>query len=111
MFHPKNNINIMQQPIEEIKKLYPDEWLLLGSPVKDKNGWIIAAELLYHSTDKRELVKMDKPLMKNHKHFASLFNRVTPHNVSCWMSLWTISKTSLLREGETPVPIRSSYQQ
>jgi hypothetical protein len=41
---------------EEAKLLYPDEWLLLGNPVSDKNGLhTLGGYVLYHSKDKKEV--------------------------------------------------------
>jgi hypothetical protein len=69
----------MKQTIEEIKKQYPDEWLLLGDLVESEDGMrILAADLLYHSPDKRTLVYMDKPLLQEYKGKMKtlIFNRV-----------------------------------
>ena len=42
--------------IEEAKLLYPDEWLLLGNPISDKNGLhTLGGYILYHSKDKKEV--------------------------------------------------------
>ena len=42
--------------IEDAKVLYPDEWLLLGNPVSDKNGLrTLGGYILYHSKDKKEV--------------------------------------------------------
>jgi hypothetical protein len=41
---------------EEVKLLYPDEWLLLGNPVSDENGLhTLGGYVLYHSKDKKEV--------------------------------------------------------
>lgn len=41
---------------EEAKLLYPDEWLLLGNPISDKNGLhTLGGYVLYHSKDKKEV--------------------------------------------------------
>ena len=64
--------------IEDIKRSYPDEWILLGDPEKDELDRTIAGVLLYHSPDKRELAYRDKPLLKNYKVKSLFFNRVTP---------------------------------
>lgn len=39
---------------EELKKLYPDEWILLGDP-KMKNTSVLGGVVLYHSKDKKEV--------------------------------------------------------
>jgi len=65
--------------IDDIKKSYPDEWIILGSPemdVYDQN--ILSGVVLYHSPDKRELSYRDKPLLNKYKHRAVFYNRVTP---------------------------------
>jgi hypothetical protein len=67
--------------IDEIKKNYPNEWLLLGDVVESEDGQqILAADLLYHSPTKRALALMDKPLLKGYvnKTKAVIFNRTCP---------------------------------
>lgn len=65
--------------IEDIKRSYPDEWILLGNPQKDEYGQsIISGVVLYHSPDKRELAYRDKPLLKKYKKTAHFFNQITP---------------------------------
>jgi len=39
---------------DDIKKLYPDEWVLLGDP-KMKNTLVLGGIVLYHSKDKKEV--------------------------------------------------------
>jgi len=39
---------------DDIKKLYPDEWVLLGDP-KMKNTLVSGGIILYHSKDKKEV--------------------------------------------------------
>jgi hypothetical protein len=61
----KNVVNMTDQtPIPEPKELsmaeikaaYPNEWVLIGNPVRDENGLqIISGILIDHSRDKREL--------------------------------------------------------
>ena len=65
--------------IDDIKKSYPDEWIVLGNPDWDEpNQAILSGVVLYHSPDKRELVYRDKPLLKEYDKKALFFNRVTP---------------------------------
>ena len=68
----------VRRSIEDIKRGYPDEWIILGNPVSDEFDRTISGVVLYHSSDKRELAFRDKPLLKKYDHFASFFNRVTP---------------------------------
>jgi hypothetical protein len=39
---------------EELKKLYPDEWVLLGDP-KMKSTSVLGGVVLYHSKNKKEV--------------------------------------------------------
>ena len=64
------------QSIEDIKKRYPDEWIVLGDPEKDEYNRTIAGVVLYHGPDKKELAYRDKPLVKLYKRKALFFNRV-----------------------------------
>ena len=65
--------------IDDIKKSYPDEWILLGNPEEDKYEQTISGVVLYHSPDKREVCYLGKPLVKNYDKVELFFNRVTPH--------------------------------
>ena len=68
-----------QRSIDDIKSSYPDEWIALGDPVRDKYSQsLISGVVLYHSADKRELAYRDKPLLKEYERIALFFNRVTP---------------------------------
>lgn len=40
--------------IDEIKKLYPDEWVLLGNPEIAETK-VLSGIVLYHSKDKKEV--------------------------------------------------------
>ncbi len=45
-----------QVTISDIKKTYPDEWVLLGNPVMDDTHLQVLAGIpLYHSKDKKEV--------------------------------------------------------
>jgi hypothetical protein len=45
--------------IDEIKKLYPDEWVLLGDP-EMQNTSVLGGVILYHSKDKKEVCYIGK---------------------------------------------------
>ena len=65
--------------IDDIKKCYPDEWILLGNPELDKiEQEIMSGIVLYHSPDKREVCYLGRSLIKDYKKTALFFNRVTP---------------------------------
>ena len=40
--------------IEELRKSYPDEWVLLGDP-EIQNTTVLGGVVLYHSKDKKEV--------------------------------------------------------
>ncbi len=40
--------------IDRLKKLYPNEWILLGNP-EIKNTSVLGGVVLYHSKDKKEV--------------------------------------------------------
>jgi hypothetical protein len=64
--------------IDEIKRNYPDEWILLGSPeIDEQNQAIISGVVLYHSPDKKETVYLGKPRAAGYEKTALFFNRAT----------------------------------
>jgi len=70
---------LAQRSIEDIKKSYPDEWIVIGNAVMDEyEQSVLSGIVLYHSPNKRELAYRDKPLLKNYNDITLLFNRVTP---------------------------------
>jgi len=65
--------------IDDMKKNYPDEWILLGNPERAENDIdILSGILLYHSLDKREVAYLGRPLTKGYERITLFFNRVTP---------------------------------
>jgi hypothetical protein len=65
--------------IDDMKKNYPDEWILLGNPERDESRLhILSGILLYHSPDKREVAYLGRPLTKDYAKITLFFNRVTP---------------------------------
>ena len=49
-----------RRSIEDIKKSYPDEWILVGNHEKDERDMEFRTGIvLYHSPDKRELAYRD----------------------------------------------------
>ena len=68
-----------RRSIEDIKKSYPDEWILLGNPeINEYEQAILSGVVLYHSPDKREVCYLGKPRMAGYDKRALFFNRVTP---------------------------------
>ena len=64
---------------EEMKKLYPEEWMVVGNPVFDGlrllNGIVIL-----HGKDKRELAYQGRELIKNYQRFCFWYAGEFPKN-------------------------------
>ena len=52
-------------PIDELKKIYPDEWILLGNP-EIKNTNVLGGIVLYHSKDKKEVCYIGRDKTANY---------------------------------------------
>lgn len=51
--------------IDELKKIYPDEWVLLGNPqIKDTS--VLGGVVLYHSKDKKEVCYIGRDKTTNY---------------------------------------------
>jgi len=65
--------------MDDIKKSYPDEWILLGNPEMDEyEQAILSGVVLYHSPDKREVAYLGRPRIEGYETTALYFNRITP---------------------------------
>ena len=51
--------------IDELKKIYPDEWILLGNP-EIKNTNVLGGVVLYHSKDKKEVCYIGRDKTANY---------------------------------------------
>ncbi|MEO8853717.1 MAG: hypothetical protein ABI359_08060 [Ginsengibacter sp.] len=57
--------------IADIKKLYPDEWVLLGNPTMDENKMDVLSGIpVFHSKDKKEVCYIGRDR-------TSEFNKIT----------------------------------
>jgi hypothetical protein len=75
------NIKDKVVTIEEMKRLYPDEWILLGNSEMDEDNLkVLAGIVICHNADKRTLCYMDKPDLSNYRMTEIFFNEVTPRN-------------------------------
>jgi hypothetical protein len=45
--------------IEDLKNIYPDEWILLGNPQMESTS-VLGGIVLYHSKDKKEVCYIGK---------------------------------------------------
>lgn len=73
--------------IDEIKKAYPDQWVLIGNPTlrnPQSNGTLvnrlISGIVLLSNKDKRELAYQAKDLVKNYDETACIFTGEIPKN-------------------------------
>jgi hypothetical protein len=58
--------------IEDIKKLHPNEWILLGDP-EMKNTTVLGGIVLYHSKDKKEVCYIGKDKTANYETVTITF--------------------------------------
>jgi hypothetical protein len=65
-------------PIEMIKKLYPNEWVLVDSPQK-KGTKIIGGTVLVHHADKRQMALQGRDLIKNYPSATHFYTGEMPH--------------------------------
>ncbi len=85
----------MIQNIQEIKIMYPNEWVLIGNPIMDNDGLeVLSGEALYHSRDKKEVCYLGKEKAQHYKsitltytgelprlrRMTGIFNRITSSN-------------------------------
>ena len=63
----------------EIERRYPDEWILIGDPIKDKDLNVLAGKVLFHSPDRDEMY--DKAVELKPGNFASHFTGKPPKDM------------------------------
>ena len=64
---------------EEMKVLYPNEWILLGNPQKE-DGKVLGGIVLFHSKDKRELAKNGSELVNKFDSATHIYTGEFPKN-------------------------------
>ena len=57
---------------DKLKKLYPDEWILLGNP-EIKNTTVLGGFVLYHSKDKKEVCYIGRDKTENYSSVTIAF--------------------------------------
>ena len=62
---------------EDIKKLYPNEWVLVDSPKKE-GVKIIGGTVLVHHADKRLMALQARDLIKNHPSATHFYTGEMP---------------------------------
>jgi hypothetical protein len=58
--------------IDELKKIFPDEWILLGDP-EMKNTTVLGGIVLYHSKDKKEVCYIGRDKTANYETVTITF--------------------------------------
>lgn len=60
--------------IKEIKKNYPDEWVLLGNPEMDSNKLeVVSGVPLFHSKDKKEVCYIGRDKTSDYNKITLIF--------------------------------------
>ena len=80
---------------DDIKKMYPNEWVLIGNPILDETpvlksvvNKIQGGVILFHSKDKREIGYNAKAVKQGYDTFACVFTGELPKNRRFWLSNW-----------------------
>jgi hypothetical protein len=80
---------------DAIKKLYPNEWVLLGNPnLKNPElneaivHKVVSGVVLYHSKDKREIGYRAKEVKHGFSHFVCVYTGEIPRQRRFWLSNW-----------------------
>lgn len=64
---------------EEMKRQFPDEWVLVGNPEKDESGVLVLSGIpVCHHPDKRELEVISRSLRKNYPRLRVVYTGVFP---------------------------------
>ena len=60
--------------LNDLKSKYPDEWVLLGNPVKDTNAIDVLSGIpLYHSKDKKEVCYIGREKTEGYKKITLIY--------------------------------------
>lgn len=63
--------------INDIKNLYPEEWVLVGNPVMDdKKFHVLSGIPIYHSKDKKEVCYIGKDKTSGYQRITIIFTGV-----------------------------------
>ncbi|MBX2929122.1 MAG: hypothetical protein KF852_14895 [Saprospiraceae bacterium] len=65
--------------VSDLKKLYPDQWVLLANPQK-KGAVLLGGIVLVHDRDKREFALKAKDLIKEHPGVTHFYTGVIPRH-------------------------------
>jgi hypothetical protein len=66
--------------IEEMRVLYPNEWVLVGNPEMDSDGLEVLSGIpLFHSKDKKEVCYLGRDKAKEYQNITLSFMGELPH--------------------------------
>jgi hypothetical protein len=66
--------------IEEMRALYPNEWVLVGNPEMDSDGLEVLSGIpLFHSKDKKEVCYLGRDKAKEYQNITLSFMGELPH--------------------------------
>lgn len=69
---------------EQIRALYPDEWVLLGNP-ETHNTEVISGIVLMHGKDKREIAYLGRALVKPFNTYTLRYTGEFPKGRKFWL--------------------------
>jgi len=69
---------------EQIKLLYPDEWVLLGNP-ETYNTEVVSGIVLMHGKDKREIAYLGREIVKQYETYALRYTGTFPKGRKFWL--------------------------
>ena len=64
---------------DEVKTMYPNDWVLLGNP-EMKNTTVLGGIVLYHSRDKKEVCYIGRDKKDNFSRVTIAFTGNVKHN-------------------------------
>jgi hypothetical protein len=77
---------------EDIKKMYPNEWVLIANPeMREPNvqasivSQLVRGIVLAHSKDKREIAYQSRPLKQGFKTYTCVFTGEIPKKRKFWL--------------------------
>ncbi len=80
---------------DDIKKLYPDEWVLIGNPILDETPILKAVVkkvkggvVLIHDKSKMAVALHAKEVKIGYDTFVCVYTGEMPHNRRYWLSNW-----------------------
>lgn len=92
IFVLKQKLKMEILTIEQIKALYPDQWVLVGNPQMREDNFVgsilqklIAGLVLYNSKDKKEIAYKTPDLTKNVERFTCIYTGEIPKNKRFWL--------------------------